>query len=128
MQRLLLWLITTVAALWIVLLLVPGISLSGIAPGTLPDIRTLIELLLIAIIFGVVNATVRPILSAFAFPITCLTLGLFTFVINAVMLLLTAFIAQQFDLGFVVDGFVAALLGAIVFSVVSTLLSLVARD
>ncbi len=128
MQRLFLWLVTTAAALWVAILVVPGISLTGIAPGALPDIPTLINLLLIVIIFGVVNAIVRPILRALAFPITCLTLGLFTFVINAAMLWLTAFIAQQLDLGFEVDGFLAAVLGAVVFAVVSTLLSLVAGD
>ncbi len=128
MQRLVLWLIITVAALWIAILLVPGIWLVGIAPGVLPDISTLSNLLLVTLILGVVNATVRPILKMLAFPITCLTLGLFIFVINALMLLLAAFIAQQFDLGFVVNGIVPALLGAIILSVVSTVLSRLVLD
>jgi putative membrane protein len=128
MQRLLIWLIVTAAALWIAIILVPGISLVGVSPGALPDVGTLGNLALVAVILGLMNAVVRPILKTFTFPITCLTLGLFTFVINALMLFLTAWVAQQLDLGFVVDGPVAALLGAIVISVVSTVLSVIVRD
>ncbi len=126
MERLLVRLVTTMLALFAAIWLVDGIGLTGLADGsTFPSSGALINLLFVAVIFGLVNAVVRPILKTFTFPITCLTLGLFTFVVNAVMLLLTSFIADQFDLGFIVDGFFNALIGAIVISVASTLISIV---
>jgi len=126
MERLLVRLVTTVIALFAAIWIVPGIGLLGLADGAaLPSSEALINLVFVALIFAVVNAVLRPILKTFTLPITCLTLGLFTFVINALMLLLTSFIADQFDLGFIVDGFVAALVGAVVISVASTLVSIV---
>ena len=85
-------------------------------------------LVVVALIFGVVNALVRPLLAFLTCPLMALTLGLFTFVVNALMLALTGWIAQQLDLGFVVDGFWAAFLGALVVSVVSFVLTLVLGD
>ena len=91
------------------------------------------KLLAVALIFALVNSYIRPIVKALSFPIGLMTLGLVAFVINAAMLLLTAFASDQIDLGFRVGGFppdftantiVGALLGAIVISVVSTLVSL----
>jgi len=126
MERLLVRLVTTMIALFAAIWIVPGIGLLGLVDGAVfPSSSALINLLFVAVIFGVVNAVVRPILKTFTFPITCLTLGLFTFVLNALMLLLTSFIADQFDLGFIVTGFVTALIGAIVISVASTLVSIV---
>jgi putative membrane protein len=126
MERLLVRLVTTAIALFAAIWLVPGIGLTGITGANLlPSSGALINLLLVAIIFGVVNAVVRPILTTLAFPITCLTLGLFSFVINALMLLLTSFIAGQLELGFAVTGFIPAVLGAVVVSVASTLMSIV---
>jgi putative membrane protein len=80
---------------------------------------------LVAFIFGLVNTFVRPILQIFTLPITLMTLGLFLLVINALMLLLTGVISTELDLGFVVPDFVAALLGAIVISLVGFVLSMV---
>lgn len=126
MERLLVRLVTTMIALFAAIWLVPGIGLLGFADGSrLPSSSAIVNLLLVAVIFGLVNAVVRPVLKTLAFPITCLTLGLFTFVINAAMLLLTSFIAAQLHLGFVVNGFLDALIGAIVISVASTLVSIV---
>ncbi|MCA1554169.1 MAG: phage holin family protein [Chloroflexi bacterium] len=88
-----------------------------------------ISLLIIALIFGVVNSLVRPILAGLTCLINVLTLGLFTFVLNALMLLLTAWIASLFSISFVITGnndlqrFISALLGAIVISVFSFVLS-----
>ncbi len=78
---------------------------------------------LVAFIFGLVNALVRPVLTFLTCPLLILTMGLFTLIINALMLALTGWIAQQFKLGFVVDGFWAAFLGALVVSIVSFLLT-----
>ena len=83
-----------------------------------------LKFVLVAFIFGLVNTFVRPILQIFTLPITLMTLGLFLLVINALMLLLTGAISGELDLGFVVDGFVAALLGAIVVSLVGFGLSM----
>ncbi|HVL54221.1 MAG TPA: phage holin family protein [Vitreimonas sp.] len=91
------------------------------------------KLLAVALIFALVNSYIRPIVKTLSFPISLLTLGLVAFVINAAMLLLTAGVSGQFDLGFRVGDFppdllasdtiVGALVGAIVISVVSTLAS-----
>ena len=92
------------------------------------------KLLLVALILALVNSYIKPILKLLSFPITLMSLGLFTFVLNALLLLLVAFISGQFDLGFTIggfppsftaDSFVGALLGAIVISIVSLLLGLV---
>lgn len=128
MGRLVLRLVITAAALLIAIAVVNGVDLVGVAPGELPSAQTLINLLIVAVIFGLVNAIVRPILKGMTCAITVFTLGLFIFVINALMLLLTSFIAQQFDIGFTVDGFVPALLGSIVISVVSVVLSIFIPD
>lgn len=81
--------------------------------------------LVAVVVIGLVNTLIKPLLLLLTLPITIVTLGLFTFVINAAMLLL----ASRFTPGFKVDGFVSALLGSILLSIVSTLLhSLVKRD
>jgi len=82
----------------------------------------------VAIIFGLVNALIRPLVKLVTCLINIFTLGLFTLVINTLMLLLTGWIAQQLDVGFVVEGFIPAFLGALLISVVSWLLSLILRD
>jgi putative membrane protein len=98
------------AAAW----LIDGIS---VGPGTTGE--RLLTLLAVAVIFGLVNAIVRPIARLISLPLLILTLGLFTFVVNALMLLLTAWIGSWFDLTFEVDGFWSAILGALVISVVT---------
>ena len=80
---------------------------------------------LVALIFGVVNSFLRPILRVLTLPITLMTLGLFLLVINALMLMLTAAISRELDLGFTVGDFLAALLGSLVVSLVGFILSLV---
>jgi putative membrane protein len=81
------------------------------------------SLLATAAIFAVVNALITPVAQLLGLPITCLTLGLFTVVINAAMLALTVWIAGQLDLEVEIDGFLAALLAALLVSVTSALLS-----
>ena len=105
------------AAAWIV----PGIQL-GAARGQTTG-HELLSLGLVALIFGVVNAIIRPILFFLTLPLTVLTLGLFIFVLNALMLLVTSWIAEGMELGFRVNGFVPALLGALIVSLVSWVLS-----
>jgi len=93
---------------------VPGISFDG-------DWRLLF---VVALVFGVLNVSVRPILTLLTLPLLILTLGLFTFVLNGLMLWLTSAISNALGLGFHVAGFGAAFLGALVVTMVSFLLSL----
>jgi putative membrane protein len=109
--------VINIAALWVAQALVRGF-----------DIEHASGLLFGAIIFGTVNAFIKPVVSFLSCGLTCATLGVFTLIINAAMLGLTAWIAGWFDLAFDVDGFIAAFLGAIVISIVSTLLSLWADE
>jgi putative membrane protein len=108
-------------AAWIV----PGFHLS--VAGRHPQPHDWIALGIIALIFGAVNVIIRPIVFLLSLPLEIMTFGLFTFVINALMLLLTSWIAQGLDLGFRIDGFVAALLGALIVSLVSLALSRIVR-
>jgi len=82
----------------------------------------------VAVIFGLVNALIRPLLKVLTCPLILLTLGLFTLIINALMLWLTGTISQALELGFYVDGFWSAFLGGLVVSVVSVVLNLLVRD
>lgn len=100
------------AALWLAAQWVRGIEIEGWP-----------SLLATAAIFGVVNALIKPVAYALGCPLIILTLGLFTLIINAAMLALTAWIAGLFDLSVRVDGFWAALLGALLVSFVSVVLS-----
>lgn len=88
-----------------------------------------LTILIVALIFGVVNALLRPLVTFFTCPMVILTLGLFIFVINALMLWFTAWVAGQFDLGFGIEGgFWPAFWGALVISLVSFAISLVIKD
>lgn len=110
-------------ALWVATLIVPGVELEG---STFTD--RLGTLLIVALIFGVVNAIAKPIAALFSLPLIIFTLGLFLLVLNALMLLLTNWIADGLDLPFDVDGFWAAFWGAIVISIVTFIVGLVVGD
>lgn len=84
----------------------------------------LVSLVAMALVFGVVNTFIRPVVTILSCPLMILTLGLFTFVINALMLYLAGIVAETIGLGFSVDGFGAAFWGALVVSVVSFILSI----
>ena len=109
-MRLVLRLIANAIALWCAARFIDGIVYTGNWPG----------LLGLSLVFGVVNTLVRPVLALLSFPIQLLTLGLFTLVLNALMLWLTAASAARFGIDFTVSGFRAALLGSLLVSVVST--------
>ena len=117
-MRFLLRLLVNAVALWVATRIVPGVSHTGSG----------LALLAVALVFGLLNALVRPILALVTCPLLILTLGLFTFVINAVILLLTSALSASLGIGFHVDGFWPAFLGALVVSVVSILLSVFVRD
>jgi len=112
-MRFLLRILVNAAALWVAASFVDGIHAGGVA-----------SILAVAVVFGVVNAFVRPLLKLLSCPIIFLTLGLFTLVINALMLMLTAWVGARFGIDFRVAGFwPSAFLGALIVSIVSTVLS-----
>jgi putative membrane protein len=86
------------------------------------------SLFAVALVFGLLNALLRPLLALLSCPLLILTLGLFTLVINAFILWLTSALSGSLGIGFHVDGFWAAFLGALVVSIVSILLSIFVRD
>ena len=104
----------TVFAFWVAVQLLSGMSFTG----------NLGNWLVVAIIFGLVNAVIRPIVKLLALPINLITLGLFTLVINALMLWLTSWLSGALT----VDGFITAFLGAIIISVISTVLNWIIPD
>lgn len=112
-------LLINAAALAVAVTVVPGLDFDFSPEGAI------VRFLVVAFIFALVNTFIRPVLTLLTLPITFVTLGLFLLVINALMLLLTDVISDQLALGLVVADFWAALLGAIVISIVGTLLSLV---
>jgi len=112
------WLIAALA-LFVAAWLVPGIRVSGNAWVTFA---------VVAVILGLLNAVVRPILKVLTCPLIVLTLGLFLLVINAIMLLLAAWVARSFNLGFSIDGFWSAFWGALIVSIVTWVLSIFVKD
>ncbi len=119
MRLLIRWFINAVA-LAAAAYLVPGITIVG-EPAW-------VTVAVMALIFGLVNALLRPFLKLLTCPLIILTLGLFTLVINGLLLWLSSWIATQFDVGFQVAGFWPAFWGALVISIVSFVLSLVFRE
>ena len=122
-MRFLFRLLINAAALWVATQLVPQVL-----PGQLAFNGGWLNLLLVALVFGVLNAVVRPILALLTCPLQALTLGLFTLVLNAVIFWLTGYVSEALKLGFQVNSLLAALLGALIVSVVSVVLSIFIRD
>jgi putative membrane protein len=121
MKFLLKWVINA-AALYAAILLVDGINLVTTFE------QTWIAVFLLALVFGLLNALLRPLLMALTCPLIILTLGLGTLLINTLLFYLTGLIGQQFGFGFTVDGFWSAFLGALIVTIISVVLSLVIRD
>lgn len=103
--------------------LVSGIDLTGADTAS----KT-VTLIVVALIFGVANFVVKPLLKFISLPLLVLTLGLFTLVINALMLMLTSWVSDQLDVSFHVDGFGAAFLGGLIISIVAWALHMVLPD
>ncbi len=111
-------LLVNAAALWVATRIVPGVTYRG-------DVVPFIG---VALVFGIVNAIIRPVAKILTFPLIIVTLGLFALVVNGLMLWLTSSLSGFFGLGFHVSGFWAAFFGALVVSIVSTMLSMVVRE
>ncbi|MEU8135305.1 phage holin family protein [Streptodolium elevatio] len=120
MKSLVIKLIVNAAAIWITAVVVDGVNITGDSWG-----NKALTVLFVALIFGVINIVIKPIVKLFSLPLFILTLGLITFVINALMLWLTSWVSGKLDLSFHVEGFWQALLGALVISLVSWFLNLV---
>jgi putative membrane protein len=121
--KFLIWILVNALALAAAAWLLGGISLTDGTAG-----KRAVTLILVALIFGVVNAVVRPIVKFVSLPLILLTLGLAILVINALMLLLTSYVSSQVGLGFHVDGFWTAVLGGIIVMIASWVLELVLPD
>lgn len=117
-MRFLMRLLINAAALWVAVKIVPGITYRG----------EWVPFLGVALVFGLVNAFIRPIVKLLTLPILFLTLGLFALVVNGMMLMLTSWLSNQLALNFQVRGCWTAILGALVVSIVSALLSTFLAD
>lgn len=115
--------IANAAALAVAVWLLDKITLTGDSTG-----KKALTLIGVALLFGLVNFLVKPIVKVLTFPLFILTLGLITLVVNALMLLLTSWLADKFDLSFHVDGFWTAVLGGLIISVVSWAMNVVLPD
>ncbi|MGW6908784.1 phage holin family protein [Streptomyces sp. NPDC054940] len=115
--------IANAGALAVAVWLLDKITLTGDSTG-----KKVGTLLLVALLFGLVNFLVKPIVKLLSLPLLILTLGLFTLVVNALMLLLTSWLADTFDLSFHVEGFWTAVLGGLIISIVSWALNVVLPD
>ncbi|MFE9404487.1 phage holin family protein [Streptomyces sp. NPDC006530] len=115
--------IANAAALAVAIWLVKNITLTGESTG-----KKALTLILVALVFGVVNFIVKPVVKLLSFPLFILTLGLITLVVNALMLLLTSWLADKLDLSFHVEGFWTAVVGALIISVVSWAMHIVLPD
>jgi putative membrane protein len=116
-MRFLFRLVVNVLALGLAVWLFDGITLTGEN-----DTDRFLQLLVVGVIFGLVTSFIRPIVNIVSIPLIVLTLGLMLLVVNALMLMLTSWIAGKLDLGFHVDGFWVALGGSIVISLASAIL------
>ncbi|MCX4812381.1 MULTISPECIES: phage holin family protein [unclassified Streptomyces] len=112
--------IANAGALAVAVWILDKITLTG--DSTFKKVWTL---LLVALVFGLVNFLVKPIVKVLTFPLFILTLGLITLVVNALMLMLTSWLADKLDLSFHVEGFWTAVLGGLIISVVSWALNVV---
>ncbi|MER5407042.1 MULTISPECIES: phage holin family protein [unclassified Streptomyces] len=115
--------IANAGALAVAVWVLDKITLTGNSTG-----KKIVTLLLVALVFGLVNFLVKPVVKILTFPLFILTLGLITLVVNALMLLLTSWLADKLDLSFHVEGFWTAVLGGLIISVVSWALNVVLPD
>ncbi|MFF1709894.1 phage holin family protein [Streptomyces sp. NPDC058268] len=115
--------IANAAALAVAVWLLDKITLTGDSTG-----KKTLTLIVVALLFGLVNFLVKPVVKVLTFPLFILTLGLITLVVNALMLLLTSWLADKFDVSFHVDGFWTAVLGGLIISIVSWAMNVVLPD
>jgi putative membrane protein len=123
-MRFLLRVVITGFGIWLATVLLSGITVVG-GETTLERLGVLA---VVALVFGLVNAVVKPVVKLLAFPLYILTLGLFALVVNALMLMLTAWVTELTTWGLRVDGFGNAVIGALIISVVTLVLGVFVRQ
>lgn len=121
-MRIIAKIVATALAVWVACLL-PGIGLGDGGIG-----KRALTLIVVAVIIGIINAVIKPIIKTVGCLFYVLTLGLITFVVNGLLLLLAAWVAGQLHLGFHVDGFWWAVFGSIIISIVSYVVHLIIPD
>ncbi|MBD8020017.1 MULTISPECIES: phage holin family protein [Brevibacterium] len=123
--------IVNAVAIWAAAALLPGMAITSgdtVFTGLGPTASAVISYLVIGLIFGLVNAIIRPLIEVIALPITCLSLGLFTIVINAAMVSLTSWVSQFTPIRLEIDSFLwTAVLASIIIAVVSLVLNFFVR-
>lgn len=118
-MRIVTWLVTNAVALAVATWLFDGLRFTGATSGQQEIEDKAVPLLAVALILGVVTSFVKPVLKVLSIPFIVVTLGLFLLVINALVLMLTGWLAGLFDIGFEVSGFWTAVLASIVITVVT---------
>lgn len=123
-MRFVTWLLSTAAAVALATWLIDGIYFTGPTSGSAEIRHKIVPLLVVSLILGLVSAFVKPVVTFFSIPFIVLTLGLFLLVINALMLMFTAWIAGGLGIGFHVDGFWNALWGSLIITFVNWFIDL----
>lgn len=127
-MRTIIWIGSNAVALAVAAWLLDGISFVGPTEGQAEFTEKYVPVLLVALILSLVTVFVEPVVKFFSIPFIIVTIGLFLWVINAFMLMLTAWIADQVGIGFTVDGFWTALWGALIITIVTGFLELTAPE
>lgn len=124
MRRFLVRLVINAVALWLTTLIVLGVHVHSYADGVLATIATY---LLVALVFGIVNGVIGNLVRIVAFPLYILTLGLLALIVNALLLLLVAWLSSLAGFGLVVDNFWSGFWGALVLAIISWLIGIILR-
>jgi len=124
-MRLIVKLLINSLALWLTTIIVAGVSIVPFAPGG--TLELVLTLVLVAAIFGIVNAVVGNFIRIVAFPIYILTLGLISLIVNGLLLLLAAWLSSLFGFGLVVESFWWGVLGALVLGLISWIIGILLR-
>jgi putative membrane protein len=124
MRRFLVRLVINAVALWLTTLIVLGVHVRSYADGVL---ATIVTYLLVALVFGIVNGVIGNLVRIVAFPLYILTLGLLALVVNALLLLLVAWLSTLAGFGLIVDNFWSGFWGAIVLAIISWLIGIILR-
>lgn len=127
-MRIIWWILGNAVAISVAALFLDGIGFDGPTTGQDELTEKIVPVLIVAVIMGLVTAFIEPFVKFFSLPFIILTVGLFLLVVNALMLMLTAWIAGQLDVGFYVDGFWNALVGSIIITIVTFFVDLVVQD
>lgn len=126
MRRFIIRVLISSLALWLTTLIVPGVSVTPYEPGG--QMELVLTFLLVGLVFGLVNGIIGNAIRIVAFPIYVLTLGLIAIVVNALLLMLVAWLTNLFGFGLNIDGFLwAGVLGAIVLGLLNWAIGLVLR-